>query len=119
MKVIEIDPHDYPIRKGESWWLVHPNTKNSEFFVPSGAIAFCKRAFIAGDFKANTVYTVTGNKPNEGYLTVMSKSSVVTMPYYVFARYFDAEAFVRGRFPLNETEAKPFDYKPTIPAFKG
>jgi hypothetical protein len=41
---------------------------------------------------------------------------MVKMPYYIFARYFDAEAFVRGiADPVELENAKPFDYKPTLP----
>lgn len=115
MKVIKLDPHDYPLVEGESWWVCHPNEGNSEFVAPAGAITVCLKGFL--DFEGGKVYSILRSDDNSGWISLGCSSEVVEMPYYVFARYFDAEAFVRGRIKdLSALErAVPFDYKPTLP----
>jgi len=105
----------YPLKEGESWWIVHPNQKGVEFKVPSGGVTVCTSDFL--DFKQNTVYTILGNDPHNGWITLQSSIEVVEMPYYLFARYFDAEAFVRGILndPTELEGAEPFNYRPTLP----
>jgi hypothetical protein len=115
MKVIRLDPQDHPLNKGESWWIVNPNNGNAEFVAPSGAITVCLECFLT--FEEGYVYPVLNNDTNNGWITLGCHSVIVEMPYYVFARYFDAEAFVRGRIkdPSALARAVPFDYKPTLP----
>jgi hypothetical protein len=105
----------FPLLKGESWWVVHPNQKGTEFRVPSGAVTVCIDSFLS--FSKNIVYTILGDDPHNGWVTVKSLTEIIEMPYYVFARYFDAEAFVRGILedPTQLEKAEPFDYKPTLP----
>jgi hypothetical protein len=118
MKVTKLDPHCYPLALGESWWIVHPNNGTSEFVAPVGAIAFCTEDFLS--FGCGTVYSILNNDSDNGWITLASYSHIVEMPYYVFARHFDAEAFVRGRMPDPTVleRAVPFDYKPTVPSCK-
>jgi len=115
MITTRLNPHNYPLQQGESWWIVHPNQSNCEFKVPAGGITVCTESFLA--FNQNTAYTVLGDDPHNGWITVQSSIDIVEMPYYVFARYFDAEAFVRGTVESTAQleKAKPFDYKPTLP----
>jgi len=109
-----VDPMSFPLQEGESWWVVHPNLSNCEFKVPNGAITVCTSDFLC--FSANTAYTILGNDSNNGWITLQGTNSVWEMPYYLFARHFDAEAFVRGVIDPSELEgAKPFDYRPTLP----
>ena len=110
-----IDPLLYPLKGGESWWLVHPNNSNTEFRVPSGAITVCTNDFLS--FSKNVVYTILGDDAHNGWITLQSQMEIVDMPYYVFARYFDAQAFIRGvlKDPSQLEGAVPFDYRPTLP----
>ena len=105
----------YPLEKGESWWVVHPNTPHTEFKVPAGGVTVCIEDFMG--FSKNIVYTILGDDPHNGWITVQSSYEVVEMPYYVFARYFDAQAFIRGVLndPIELEGAEPFDYRPTLP----
>jgi hypothetical protein len=121
MKLIKIDPMDHPLREGESWWVIPPNYKNCEFHIPQGAVAVCSagtgdRSLNGFDFQYGRAYQIVDNDPHNGWLTVCSARYMVRMPYYVFARHFDAEAFIKGSFTIEGKEAKPFDYKPTVPA---
>lgn len=97
--IIRVDPNSEPLKKGESWWIVHPNDGYTEFVVPSNSISFCRETF--GVFKKGITYSVVGDKSESGWITLATKSDIVEMPYYVFARYFDAEAFVRNT-PIKE-----------------
>jgi len=116
MRRLRVDPMEYPIEKGESWYLVHPNTNGSEFRIPAGAITLCLEDFL--DFKKNTVYSVLSADNHNGWVTVASGSTLYDMPQYLFARKFDAEAFVVGRVDPAEMEnATKFDYEPTLPKF--
>jgi hypothetical protein len=115
MKFIKINPLEFSIEPGESWWPIHPNNANCEFNAPVGAVTFCMKSLL--DFKAGTVYTIVGNDSNHGWITVACTEEVIEMPYYLFARHFDAEAFVRGTLvdPSVLERATPFDYKATLP----
>jgi len=110
---VRIDPMEFPLKEGESWYIVHPNNRNAEFCVPAGGITVCTTDFY--NFSQNTVYSIVGDDSHNGWIQVESINEIVEMPYYVFARYFDAEAFVRGTFSVDPDKAKPFDYKPTLP----
>ena len=96
--LVTVSPEDYPIKKKESWWVVHPNNGNVEFSAPVGAITLCREGFLS--FKKGTVYSITSNNEQTGHITLTNKEDVVKMPYYVFARFFDAEAFVRPIKPI-------------------
>ena len=111
MQIITLNPINYPLEKGESWYVVHPNQQNVEFRVPEGAVTLCTSSLL--DFQTGRTYEIYHNDPNNGWLSVMSKERMVKMPYYVFARYFDAECFVRGTFSVEGKKVEPFDYKPT------
>jgi hypothetical protein len=110
--LIKIDPMEHPRVSGESWWVVHPNSGGSQFCIPRDAVTACTEDFRG--FSAGTIYRVWAGEM--GWVKVKGHESVYEMPEYVFARYFDAEAFVVGSAAPQELEkAKPFDYKPTLP----
>ena len=114
MKRVRIDPIEYPLRRGESWWVVHPNTGTSEFRIPHGGITLCTKDFLT--FKQNIVYSIVGYDNHNGWVSVVEGNILYDLPQYLFARYFDAEAFVVGRIDPAELEgAKPFSYRPTVP----
>lgn len=113
MNRVRIEPMDHPLREGESWWVVHPNYKNCEFIVPSGAAAVCQKGFV--DFLPGRAYSIVSNDRENGWLTVHGINGLVEMPYYIFARHFDSEAFIRGTFSIAGKEVEPFDYRPTVP----
>ena len=110
-----IDPMEFPLQEGESWWVVHPNSPNTEFKIPAGGITVCIQDFMG--FVKNIAYTILGDDSHNGWVTVQSSYEIVEMPYYVFARYFDAQAFIRGILhdPSELEKAEPFDYRPTLP----
>ena len=115
MKRNRIDPMEHPIKKGESWWIVHPNIKTAEFRVPNGAVTCCLKDF-EEVFKEGCIYSVIAADAHNGWVTVAGGKELYDMPQYIFARHFDAEAFVVGRATPEELEkATPFDYKPTVP----
>ena len=93
MNFIVINPQEEPMRKGESWWIVHPNIKAAEFKVPHNASALCTKEYRS--FKEGTVYSIVSCDNNNGWIMIQSLTELVKMPHYVFARYFDAEAFVK------------------------
>ena len=92
-KVIRINPQEIPPKKDESWWIVHPNNGNVEFKVPPGAVTVCTKEFMS--FRSGKVYPISYIDEQSGYITVKNREEIVEMPYYIFGRYFDAEAFVR------------------------
>ena len=110
-----IDPMQYPLKKGESWWVIHPNQPNVKFHAPAGAITVCTESFL--NFNQSVAYTILNNDTHNGWITLACNSDVIEMPYYIFVRYFDAEAFIRGvlKDPCQLEGAKPFDYRPTLP----
>lgn len=105
-----IDPMEFPLRSSESWWVVHPNNSRCSFRIPSGAITVCIESFLV--FIQNVVYRVVGEDSHNGWVTVENNGDLYDMPQYLFARYFDAEAFVIGNAtPEEMANAKPAIYK--------
>lgn len=103
MRRLKIDPQQHPIQKGESWWVVHPNTAGSEFRIPSGAITVCLEDLLI--FKKDIAYNVVALDAHNGWITVEGSGDLYEMPQYLFARHFDAEAFVVGRPTEDEATA--------------
>lgn len=91
----EISPESEPLKSGESWWIINPNNGYCEFSAPQGCYARCTKRF--QDFMPDVMYEITGNEPNCGWISLRVFEDVYRMPYYVFARYFDSEAFVKNR----------------------
>lgn len=89
-----IQAKSYPIQEGESWWVVHPNNGNVEFFAPIGAITVCTKAFEG--IEANSIVHISDNDEAKGYISITFEEDTFEIPYYIFARYFDAEAFVKA-----------------------
>jgi len=115
MKRIKIDAMTYPKEKDESWWIVHPNNATCEFRIPSGAITVCTKDFLEV-FKQNVAYNVISTDNHNGWVTIEGGGDLYEMPQYLFARHFDAEAFVIGAARPEELEqARPFQYRPTLP----
>ena len=85
---------EYPPENGEKWWIVDLNSAESEFRIPKDAITACIRDF--KKFKKGTIYKVF-DSPDEGWVTVLLGVQPFSFPQYLFARYFDAEIFIRGR----------------------
>lgn len=109
-----INPEEYPPKNGESWWVVHPNRNGCEFRVPMGAVSPCCSSI--GPFEIQKAYSVISCDNHNGWVTLRCGDDLYDMPQYLFARHFDAEAFVVGTASPEELEkAKPFDYKPTVP----
>ena len=110
---IVISPREFPLKPGESWWIVHPNTAGSSFKIPYNAITCCRQNFL--EFRQGTLYNVSEGE--SGWVNVNSSDYSCHMPQYLFARYFDAEVFVVGSVKPEELErAQPFAYRPTLPA---
>lgn len=101
----KITQEDYPLMPGESWWIVNPNSGGSEFVLPLGASTACLLSLL--DFKPGIVYSV--HTDSDGWVCVTNKDHVVEMPQYLFARYFDAEVFVRGSRP-RQTVTIPYTW---------
>lgn len=115
MQRFRIDPREHPKRPEESWWIVHPNAGGVEFRLPNGAVTVCTED-LAPVFKAATAYNVIGADNHNGWVTVEGGGDLYDMPQYLFARHFDAEAFVVGTAnPADLEQARPFDYRPTVP----
>jgi hypothetical protein len=94
LKFKKLDPREFPMLNGESWWIVHPNNGNCECKIPQDGITVCKQPLL-GIFKVNTAYDIVSVDNDHGWVTVTGGGYACMMPQYVFARYFDAEAFVR------------------------
>lgn len=112
----KVDPKSIPLKEGESWWVVHPNSGNVEFFIPNNAAAVCTSSFMV--FNALSAYDIIFHDRENGWVTVVGNDTLYEMPEYIFARHFDAEAFIRSAKSLSTEEienAKPFPYKPTLP----
>jgi hypothetical protein len=105
----KIEQSDYPLAKGESWWIVNPNSSGGEFIVPDGGATACMLNLL--DFKVGTVYRV--NIETEGWVSVINQDHVVEMPQYLFARHFDAEVFIKG--PVTPEIKAPANWKSPIP----
>jgi len=115
--ILNIDPLKYPRDKGESWWIVHPNYSKCEFKIPEGGAAICVVPFL--HFSYGTAYNISANDAANGWITIDSSAFTTKMPYYIFARYFDAEAFIRGIVvdPAELDKACSFNRKPDVPVF--
>lgn len=95
MTMIKIDPMDHPLLMGESWWVVHPNDGKAELRIPIGAPAVCKEPFVE-KFTRNVPYRIVDVNDAHGWVSVEGKDrTIVEMPRYVFARYFDAVAYIK------------------------
>jgi len=96
MTLVVLKPEDYPMLVGqENWFLIHPNNIDCEFCVPVGAAAVCKQPLL-GIFHKNLPYPLVNYDKDHAWITVqLSPEVFYKMPLYVFARHFDAEAFVR------------------------
>lgn len=93
MKKIKLNPMDYPLKEGESWWMVHPNDGKLVLKIPTGAPALSTENFLS--FKKDKVYQITSVDDDQGWVTIENSEEVCEMPRYVFARYFDAVPFVK------------------------
>lgn len=114
MKRLVISPEKNPRKKGESWYVVHPNAKGCRFSIPYMAVTVCTEDLV--ECRKNTVYPVFA-EGDLGWVMVRTTTADYVMPEYVFARHFDAEAFVIGAAPTPEEleGAKPFSYRSTVP----
>ncbi|MHA2069414.1 MAG: hypothetical protein ACXABY_34060 [Candidatus Thorarchaeota archaeon] len=113
MNKVVIKPEEYPREKNESWYVVHPNAKGCQFRIPVDAVTACTADL--HECRKNTAYPIF--QPNIGWVGVKTTTDWYVMPEYIFARHFDAEAFVIGTTPTAEEleGARPFDYRPTVP----
>jgi hypothetical protein len=84
----------YPRKTGESWWIVDVNNKFLEFKAPVNAFALCVNN--VEEFQKGTLYKIVANEEDHGYISLSVFNNVYKMPYYLFARHFDAEAFVKN-----------------------
>lgn len=89
-----INQNEFPRAEGESWWIVDPNNKFCEFKAPVGAWPVCLKGF--NEFAFGTAYQIVANDSHRGTISLLASEDVYELPYYVFARYFDAEAFIRN-----------------------
>lgn len=94
MDYIKINQELFPREKGEGWWIVHPNQSGVEFRAPVGSHTMCISEFLG--FAEGILYPIVDNNTTSGWITVKNKQQTVEMPYYLFARHFDAESFVRN-----------------------
>ena len=93
-KRVKVDPMEYPLRDGESWWMIQPNDGELELKVPVGAAPVCVEEFL--DFGKGTAYRVVAVDDDQGWVSVEGHGTVFEMPRYNFARYFDAVPFIKG-----------------------
>jgi len=103
---------DYPMIPGqERWFYVDPNNSYCEFSVPQNAAAVCVQPLLQ-KFEVNKAYQISDYDRENGWVSVWAGSEtgddVYRMPLYVFARYFDAEAFVRRADPSTEIKYPGF-----------
>lgn len=102
MSFVLLDPIEYPLEKGENWFAVHPNDANLELFFPAGAAAVCKKN-LNEIFLQNIPYRITNYDRTHGWVSVSTDNNMVyKMPVYLFARHFDAEAFIINKSQSNE-----------------
>ena len=95
MPLVVLRSEDYPMIPGEeSWFYIHPNDANYEFFIPVGAAGVCIKPLL-GQFKNNIPYSIVNYDSENGWISIQLKEDTYKMPLYLFCRYFDAEAFVR------------------------
>jgi hypothetical protein len=93
LKYTKISQEEYPRYNNESYWIVNPNNFYCRFEVPSGAHTYCTESFLS--FNQGKLYEITNNNKDFGWITIRNLEEVVEMPYYLFARYFDAECFMK------------------------
>ena len=110
MKYNRLNPSDFPMDRKETWWIVDLNMPSCEFWAPPGAMAFCIKDLTIPlereeTFNEGTLYSICSNDKELGFITVRTLEELVEMPYYVFARYFDAESFIRG-IPTRQEQKK-------------
>jgi hypothetical protein len=99
MHYTKVSQHEFPRYREESFWIGDPNNSYCKFIAPIGAQAYCTESFM--NFNKGTLYEITNNNSDFGWITLRSQEDIVEMPYYMFARYFDAECFMR------HTSSKP------------
>jgi hypothetical protein len=97
MEKIRLNPMDYPLKNGESWWTVHPNDGMLVLKIPVGAPALSIENFLS--FKKSKIYEVTSIDDDQGWVTVKCSEAVYEMPRYLFVRNFDAVPFIRRNYP--------------------
>ena len=96
MAIVKVDPMDYPLSIGESWWVIHPNNAEAELDIPIGAPAVCTRDFM-NRFVKNSPYRIVNVDNSRGWVSIESvDSTIVEMPRYIFARHFDAVAYIKS-----------------------
>lgn len=93
-KAVRIDPMDYPLKDGESWWMIQPNDGQLELKIPIGAAAVCVLEFL--DFGRGIAYRIVGTDDDQGWVSIEGHGIVFEMPRYIFARHFDAIPFIKG-----------------------
>jgi len=119
MNRVRIDPKQYPLRKEESWWKVHPNSGNVEFAIPRNAAAICIKYFLS--FVKNKAYDIISHDKDHGWISIFytdgaNNNILYEMPEYIFVRFFDSDCFLRGIVAPERLEnSKPFEYRPTLP----
>jgi len=95
MSLIVLTAEKNPMIPGqERWFYIHPNDGSCEFFIPAGAAAICVKPLL-GKFKENSPYIISNYDHEHGWISIALEEDVYKMPLYLFARHFDAEAFVR------------------------
>lgn len=91
-----ISPKSEPLKEGESFWVISPNDGQLELDFPNGSYCICTKSW--EDFEKDVIYPIVGSSTDIGYISLLAKSTIVyNMPHYVFARYFDINAFVKYR----------------------
>lgn len=110
--VTKITPDKIPPNQGESWWIVHPNNGNVVFYAPIGSVTMCIEAFMS--FQQGKIYEIVDNNESKGYISLANSEEIVEMPYYLFARYFDAEVFVTSAANMRQLFSSPIN----TPAFR-
>ena len=93
MRYSVINMDHYPLLEGESWHVVEPNNGECTFSISEGSMTICHSDF--REFRSGTLYVVTSQ--GSGWVTVACHDEVLKMPEYVFARYFDAETYVKNK----------------------
>jgi len=110
MSLIKLDPREYPLKEGESWWLIHPNYSKCELRLPVGGVTVCTEELEISlpispiRFSSGVAYGIVGADNHNGWVTMQSMGIQVEMPQYMFSRHFDAEAFIVGTLTTKEKE---------------
>jgi hypothetical protein len=85
---------EFPLKRGENWWWIHPNDGRWEMVVPLGAGAICTKK-LKGIFSESKPYQVVEVDDIQGWISLQAGDDIYKMPRYLFVRHFDAEAFIR------------------------